>query len=309
MSYKIAISMGCPAGIGPEIIIKSLNELKDYNKYFLIIGDKKVLQKTAENLNLPLPNTEIISLSELDIIPGKPTIEGYKAMAEYFQTAINLAKEGKVQGIVTAPISKEGLNKVGILYSGHTSWLAKEFNISDYAMAFYGDKLIVSLVTIHIPLKEVPQSITTEKIYKVCNLSFRFLQKLGKQNPKIALCGLNPHAGESGLLGDEEEKIIKKAVKICQKEGIPVSGPYPADSIFYWAYKGRFDLVVSLYHDQGLAPFKLLHFEDGVNVTLGLPIVRTSPCHGTAYDIAGKGVADPQSFISAIKLALRLLKN
>jgi len=311
---KIAISMGCPAGIGPEIIVKALYYFQQYKpeilKKIIIIGDQKVLSKTSFNLKIPIPSeVEIDSISYLDVIPGNPTLEGYKAMAQYFEKAIKLAKEKKIQAIVTAPISKEGLNKVGINYSGHTDWLAKEFNVDKYVMAFYGEKMIVSLVTTHIPLKYVPQSITFEKIIDTARLSYEFLKRLKIDEPKIAICGLNPHAGEEGLLGNEEKTIIEKAVKICKEEGIPLYGPYPSDSLFYWAYKGRFHLVIALYHDQGLIPFKLLHFEDGVNITLGLPIIRTSPCHGTAYDIAGKGIANPQSFISALNLALKLISN
>lgn len=309
-NFKIAISLGCPAGIGPEIILKSLFYFQKYWKKILLIGDKKVLQKISQKLNLKLPPVEILSLSELDIIPGKPTLEGYQAMVNFLQTAIELAKKGEIQAIVTGPISKEGLNKVGILYKGHTDWLAEEFQVKDYVMCFYGKKLIVSLVTTHIPLKEVPLRIHLEKILRVCEISYEFLKKVkNKKELKIALCGLNPHAGEGGLLGKEEKEILEPAVEMSQKRNIPVYGPYPADSLFFWAFKGRFDLVVSLYHDQGLSPFKLLHFEDGVNVTLGLPVIRTSPCHGTAYDIAGKGIANPKSFISALKLAIKLAKS
>lgn len=313
-SFKIAISMGCPAGVGPEIIVKTLDYFKKNNpsilKKLLVIGDKKILSNIASYLGISIPEeVEIDSVSDLEIIPGNPTLEGYKAMATYLEKAIELAKNKEVHAIVTAPISKEGLNKVGINYSGHTEWLAKEFKVDKYAMAFYGEKMIVSLVTIHIPLKEVPQSITSEKIFDTAKLSYEFLKRLKIKDPKMAICGLNPHAGESGLLGDEEETIIKKAVELCKKEGIPLYGPYPSDSLFYWAYKGKFNLVIALYHDQGLIPFKLIHFEDGVNITLGLPIIRTSPCHGTAYDIAGKGIANPQSFISALKLSLKLLSN
>ncbi len=305
--------MGCPAGIGPEIIVKSLEYFRKNSpqllKNIIIVGDKKILLDTAFWLKFNLPEVEIDSVSEIQIKPGVPTLEGYKAMAKYFQKVIDLAKNGEIQAIVTAPISKEGLNKIGIKYSGHTDWLAEEFKVKDYVMSFYGKKMIVSLVTTHIPIKKVIQELNFEKIFKTAKLSYEFLKKLRIKNPKIALCGLNPHAGEGGLLGEEEQTILKEAVEKCQKEGIPIYGPYPSDSVFYWAYKGKFDLVIALYHDQGLIPFKLLHFEDGVNLTLGLPIIRTSPCHGTAYDIAGKGIANPKSFISAVKLAIKLLSH
>ncbi len=311
--FEIAISMGCPAGIGPEIIVKSLDYFKRKNpevlKKFIIIGDRKIILNTAKSLGIQLPEeVKIDSLSELSVVPGRPTLESYKAMAAYFQKAIEMAKNREVNAIVTAPISKEGLSKVGVNYSGHTDWLAKEFNVDKYVMTFYGKKMIVSLVTIHIPLKDVPKSINCERIFDTAKLSYEFLKRLKIKDPKMAICGLNPHAGEEGLLGTEES-VIKEAIKICEKEGIPLYGPYPSDSLFYWAYKGRFHLVIALFHDQGLIPFKLIHFEDGVNITLGLPIVRTSPCHGTAYDIAGKGIANPQSFISALNLAIKLLSN
>ncbi len=310
-SSKIAISLGCPAGIGPEVIIKSLNYFKKLQpellKDILIVGDRKVLLDTANILGLSLPEVEVLSISELSVSPGRPTLDTSKAMAQYVKTAIELAKKGEVGAIVTAPITKEGLVKAGVPYAGHTDWLAKELGVKDYVMAFYGEKMIVSLVTTHIPLKDVTKSITPEKILSVVRLSQKFLNRLGKKHGKIALCGLNPHAGEGGLLGDEEQTVIKKALDLCKKEGLNVYGPFPSDSLFYWVYKGKYDLVVALYHDQGLIPFKLLHFEDGVNITLGLPVIRTSPCHGTAYDIAGKGIANPRSFISALKLAYRLL--
>ncbi len=311
--FKIAISMGCPAGIGPEIIVKSLEYFKKNSpetlKKIIIVGDKKLLLNTAAQLNFILPEVEINSISEIQIKPGVPTLEGYKAMAEYFQKVIDLAKKGKVQGIVTAPISKEGLNKIGIKYSGHTDWLGKEFKVKNYVMTFYGKKMIVSLVTTHIPIKKLFSELDSDKIFNTAKLSYEFLNRLKISNPKIALCGLNPHAGEGGFLGEEEQTILKEAIKKCHEEGIPIYGPYPSDSLFYWAYKGKFNLVIALYHDQGLIPFKLIHFEDGVNLTLGLPIIRTSPCHGTAYDIAGKGIANPKSFISAVKLAIKLLSN
>jgi len=310
---KIAITLGCPAGIGPEVLVKGLYHLKNNPsvlKKLLIIGDKRIIESRAKLLNLTFPKeVELLSLSELEVSPGKPTIEGYKAMAKYIQKALELAKQGEIKAIVTLPVSKEGLEKANIPYAGHTDWLAKELGVERYVMCFYSKDLIVSLVTTHIPLKDVPSKITEEKIYDVSKLSWEFLKKLGKKSGKMAICGLNPHAGEAGLLGTEEIEIISKAVEKCKADGIPVEGPFPSDSLFYWAYKGRYSLVIALYHDQGLIPFKLLHFEDGVNITLGLPVVRTSPCHGTAYDIAGKGIASEKSFLSALELALELTKD
>lgn len=308
---KIGITLGCPAGIGPEVILKSLKHFQEkfpeVLSSLLIIGDARVIEQRAKWLGIKIPpELEILSLTEIDVKPGEPSVDGFKAMGLFVQKAIDLAKEGKIKAIVTGPISKEGLEKVGIKYKGHTEWLAQELGAKDFVMSFYGERLKVSLVTTHIPLKEVPEKITADKVFTTAKLSFEFLLKLKVLNPKIALCGVNPHAGEGGLIGEEEKTVLKEAITLCQKAGLPVYGPYPADSLFFWAYQGRYDLVVAMYHDQGLAPFKLIHFEDGVNITLGLPVIRTSPCHGTAYDIANKGVANPSSFIQAIHLAYKL---
>lgn len=310
---KIGITLGCPAGIGPEVILKSLQHFQEkfpeVLSSLLIIGDARVIEQRAKWLGIKIPlEVEILSLTEIEVKPGEPSVEGFKAMGLFVQKAIDLAKEGKIKAIVTGPISKEGLEKVGIKYKGHTEWLAQELGAKDFVMSFYGERLKVSLVTTHIPLKEVPEKITADKVFTTAKLSFEFLLKLKVLNPKIALCGINPHAGEGGLIGEEEKTVLKEAITLCQKAGLPVYGPYPADSLFFWAYQGRYDLVVAMYHDQGLASFKLIHFEDGVNITLGLPVIRTSPCHGTAYDIANKGVANPSSFIQAIHLAYKLIQ-
>jgi len=306
----IAITLGDPAGVGPEVLLKALPYFKRHLKKFLIIGDKKVLEARAKLFSLKLPHeVEILSVSELDVEPSQPTLEGFQAMLTYLETAISLAKEKRVKAIVTLPITKEGLAKVGSKYRGHTELLADAFGVKDYVMCFYGKRLIVSLLTTHLPLKEVPGALSEEKVISVAKLSYEFLRKIKpkKKSLSLALCGVNPHAGEGGLLGEEELRILFPAVEKSKASGIPLSGPYPADSLFYHAVKGRYDLVIAIYHDQGLAPFKLIHFKDGVNVTLGLPIVRTSPCHGTAYDIAPLGVASPKSLISALKLSLKLL--
>lgn len=306
----IAITLGDPAGVGPEVLLKALPYFKRHLKKFLIIGDKKVLEARAKLFSLKLPHeVEILSVSELDVEPSQPTLEGFQAMLTYLETAISLAKEKRVKAIVTLPITKEGLAKVGSKYRGHTELLADAFGVKDYVMCFYGKRLIVSLLTTHLPLKEVPGALSEEKVISVAKLSYEFLRKIKpkKKSLSLALCGVNPHAGEGGLLGEEELRILFPAVEKSKALGIPLSGPYSADSLFYHAVKGRYDLVIAIYHDQGLAPFKLIHFKDGVNVTLGLPIVRTSPCHGTAYDIAPLGVASPKSLISALKLSLKLL--
>ncbi len=308
---SLGITLGDPAGVGPEILVKSFPHLSKIKAKFFLFGDKNYLVKLSKKFKIKIPqNIEVISLSELEITPGKPSRETHLASIKYLEEAIAWVKSGKISGLITLPINKEAFEVFGLPYRGHTELLASEFSVPSYAMSFYGKKLKISLVTTHIPLNKVAESLKPERIKEVARLSFDFVKRLKRKGEiKIALCGLNPHAGEGGLLGEEEEKVIKPAVLMAKEEGIPLFGPYPADSLFYWALQGRFDFVIALYHDQGLIPFKMLHFRDGVNLTLGLPIVRTSPVHGTAYDIAGKGIADPGSFLSAVKLTFNLSKK
>ncbi|MBM4137024.1 MAG: 4-hydroxythreonine-4-phosphate dehydrogenase PdxA [Nitrospira sp.] len=236
----------------------------------------------------------------------KPTAKGGKACLSYIKRAVELALNKQVDGIVTAPISKEALKMANFKWPGHTEMFADLTNTKDYAMMLTGGPLSVILVTIHTALKNVPHLITKKKILKTIRLAQKACDMLEIKKPRIALAGLNPHAGESGIFGDEEIRKIIPAMKEAVKEGIPVSGPYPPDIIFHKAYKGKFDIIVCMYHDQGLIPLKMIAFDEGVNVTIGLPFIRTSPDHGTAYDIAWKGIANPSSMIEAIKLAARL---
>jgi 4-hydroxythreonine-4-phosphate dehydrogenase len=224
----------------------------------------------------------------------------------YIRRAVEIVINKQVDAIVTAPISKESLKMAGFKWPGHTEMLASLTKTKDYAMMLIGEPLTVILVTIHTALKKVPGLITRQKILKTIRLAKKACNMLGIKNPIIAVAGLNPHAGEAGIFGDEEIKKIIPAVKEAVKEGIPVSGPYPPDTVFHKAYKGDIDIVVCMYHDQGLIPLKMIAFDKGVNVTVGLPFIRTSPDHGTAYDIAWKGIANPSSMIEAIKLAARL---
>jgi len=224
-----------------------------------------------------------------------------KAQVLYIEKAIEDAKEGKIKAIVTLPINKESAKLGGFPFPGHTEFLAHSFGVKEYAMMLANEKLKVVLQTTHVALKDVPNLITEGKILSKLRLIDKSLR-----NPRIAVAGLNPHAGENGLFGDEELKIIKPAVEKARKEGINVTGPLPADTVFVRALKGEFDVVLCMYHDQGLIPIKLLGFGNSVNVTLGLPIIRTSVDHGTAYDIAGKGIANPESFKTAVKVAVEL---
>jgi 4-hydroxythreonine-4-phosphate dehydrogenase len=223
--------------------------------------------------------------------------------------AVSLAMDGKIDGIVTAPVSKESLKLAGMPWPGHTEMLAELTGTDEYAMMFVSDKLCIILVTIHIPISRVSDFISREAIVKVIRLAQKGMNLLGVDEPEIGIAGLNPHAGESGILGDEEIRHIIPAIESAKNEGIKVSGPYPPDVIFYKAVRGDFDIVVCMYHDQGLIPFKMLAFDRGVNFTVGLPIVRTSPDHGCAFDIAWKNRADPKSMIEAIKIASRIIDS
>lgn len=309
---KLGITLGDPVGVGPEILVKSLPFLETLKTKFIVFGDKNLILNFVKTYKINIPqNIEILNLSCIKIIPGKPTELTHRATVEYLYSAINFLKKGEIQGLITLPINKECFEVLGLPYRGHTEFLAEAFEVKKYAMSFYGKKLKVALVTTHIPLKEVPFKIEPHHIEEKAQLLYAFLKKTQRKKGaiKIALCALNPHAGEGGLLGKEEREILIPLVKKLQNKGIPLFGPFPSDSLFYRAYKGEFDFVIALYHDQGLIPFKLLHFSDGVNLTLGLPFVRTSPTHGTAYDIAGKDMANPSSFISAVKVALKLAKK
>lgn len=309
---KIAITIGDPAGIGPEIVLKAImsHEIEGLCEP-IIIGDIAVLEEAVEKLNIPvdLNSLKIINTGEIkdrNFQRCKPTAEGGRACVSYIKKAVELALNKEVYAIVTAPISKESLKIAGFKWPGHTEMLAELTSTKDYAMMFYSDKLKLILVTIHTALKNVPDLIKKEKVLKTITLAKKSCDMMGIENPKIAVAGLNPHAGEAGIFGDEEIKEIIPAVNEAQASGISVSGPYPADTLFHKAYNGEFDIIVCMYHDQGLIPLKMIAFDKAVNVTIGLPIIRTSPDHGTAYDIAWKGIANPSSMNEAIKLAVRV---
>lgn len=315
--------MGDPVGIGPEIILLTLNDPSVYQVCRpLIFGDIRILSaaqnRAADRLRLQAvqsPETgnysfgtlDVLNLSELnpqETLWGQPTIASGKAMVHYIITAVDMAKQGRIAAITTCPINKRAMQIAGFSYNGHTELLAERTHCDVFAMMLAGPRLRVVLVTIHVALKHVPGMLSQERIVQTISIAGRALvDRFGFEAPRIAVAGLNPHAGEDGMFGDEEETIIRPAIHMAQRQGFNVNGPFPADTIFYQAQKGLYDVVVCMYHDQGLTPFKLLHFTDGVNTTLGLPIIRTSVDHGTAYDIAGTGQADPGSLIAAIKMA------
>ena len=308
----LAITMGCPVGIGPEIILKLFHGFSEGPANNLVVlGDVGVLQFTADALNIPArivpwkPGDTIESgtlpvypLSELlldELKWGQPDEQTGKAMARYIEQGVHRIQEGVFSALVTCPITKHALKLAGYNYPGHTEMLAELTGTGEYLMMMAGSKLKVSLVTIHEPLAQVPNLLSIEKIKNTIRLTGKALQSdFGIAQPQIAVAGLNPHGGEEGMFGDEEKKVIEPAIAECQDDFV-LHGPCPPDTVFYQAVKGKYDAVIAMYHDQGLIPFKLVHFKDGVNVTLGLPIVRTSVDHGTAYDIAGQGKADCSS--------------
>ncbi len=321
---KIAITMGDPRGIGPEVVIQAFarTSLHDVCRP-LILGDVNVLSGTIARLGLGLklvgveeeslesrPGVlPVLPLSHLPPDKGPGGIspqEGSRASFAYLEMAGRMALEGKVEAIVTAPVSKEAIHGAGIPFRGHTEYLAEISGTKEYVMMLAGERLKVALVTTHIALWAVAKLIQERKILSVIEVTHRGLQAyFNLSTPRMAVAALNPHAGEGGLFG-EEERIISRAVQRARDQGLCVSGPWPADSLFHRAQQGEFDAVVCMYHDQGLIPLKLLHFDTAVNVTLGLPFIRTSVDHGVAYDIAGKGVANPSSMVEAIRLAARM---
>lgn len=310
---KIAITLGDPAGVGPEVVLKAISkkEISDICKP-IIIGDRAVFEEVISKFNINVKGIELIDTNIIrnrDFEKNRPNADCGRASVSYIKKAVELALNKKVDAIVTAPISKESWKMAGFNWPGHTELLAELTETKDYAMMFYSDRLKIILSTIHIALKNVPALIKKEKILKTILLAKNACDMMEIERPKIAVAGLNPHAGESGIFGDEEIREIIPAVNEAKLLGIPVSGPYSADILFYKAYNGEFDIIVSMYHDQGLIPLKMIAFDKAVNVTIGLPIIRTSPDHGTAYDIAWKGMANPSSMIEAIKLAVRLRLN
>jgi 4-hydroxythreonine-4-phosphate dehydrogenase len=282
---KILITLGDPAGIGPEVIDKALSSGKLPAGYdFQIIGDRAAG------------------------VPGHPSEQSARAAFEALQEAVRLLKtDPEAKAVVTGPVSKEFLGQVGFHFPGQTEFFADAWGVKNYAMCLSGQRLTVGLATIHIPLSEVPKQLSVEEIVSVGNLLADFCQRRYRRTARVAVAGLNPHAGEGGRFGDEETRIIRPALEILERSHPGVfTGPHVPDAIFRDAAEGHYDAVLAMYHDQGLIPLKLLDFDTGVNVTLGLPKPRVSPDHGTAFSIAGKGIAREDSMIHAIRLACEL---
>lgn len=319
----IGITMGDPLGIGPEILVKTLNNPDIYSLCRpIVLGDPSCIRQAIDLIAAPLNLNCITSIEKcvhahrtIDLLQisnlkknyagmSSPDKQTGKAMENYIIKGIDLALENRISALVTCPITKTAMKLAGSSFHGHTELLADRTGSQDYSMMLAGETLKVVLVTIHIPLNKVSKSLSVKKIIKTIHLTNKGLKtRFGIDQPKIAVAGLNPHAGEDTMFGNEEQSIIIPAVAESLKMGINVSGPLPPDTVFYQAANGKFDAVVCMYHDQGLIPFKLIHFKDGVNTTLGLPIIRTSVDHGTAYDIAWKGIADPTSLEQAVKMA------
>lgn len=306
---KVGITLGDPAGIGPEIVAATLHAApREWRDRIVVYGDRKPLERAAAALGIQLPEVNLVGDGAGDAsTPGSPDKISGAAQVTYLEAAVAAASRGELAAIVTAPISKTWARRAGFEFLGHTEMLAARLGARDVAMFFVGPKLKVALATVHRPLAEVVSDLSTERIRTVIELVARsMVRDLGVTAPRIGVVGLNPHAGEDGLLGDEDADIIAPALV----EPLPPAtllGPLVPDAAFRDAVHGRYDALIAMYHDQGLIPVKLIDFDDSVNVTLGLPIVRTSPDHGTAYDIAGRGIARATSMQRALTLALEMV--
>ena len=320
----IAVTMGDPAGVGPEIVAKAFADpgFGDENRA-LVVGDPAILERAAKLLDLQLGINEIEGPEEALFEPGVADVLAVGELPEdlpfgvldaragdaafrYLQRAIQLANAGRVAAIATAPLNKEAMHLAGHKYPGHTEILAELTGTKDYAMMLVTDELKVIHVSTHVSLREAIERVRPERELAVIRLAHDSLRKLGVEEPKVAVAGLNPHAGESGLFGTEDAEHIAPAVASAVEEGIDASGPWPPDTVMMRARRGHFDIVVVQYHDQGHIPVKLMGFDTGVNVTVGLPFFRTSVDHGTAFDIAGTGKAEHASMQAALDLARKL---
>ncbi len=317
--------MGDPSGIGPEIIVKALTSPPDVCRS-VVIGDAAWLQLHAAQWAPQLSIRPIKDLSEarhahgvLEVVDlhnvpenlpiGRATPEGGKAAVEYIRIAVELATAHQVHAITTAPINKEAIHLAGFKYPGHTEMLADFTHTPEVALMLAGGSLRVVLTTTHVPLSEVRNLITRDRILKTIRLTHQWLTQVGIERPRLAVTGLNPHSGDGGIFGDDETERILPAIETAQNEKIEVTGPFSADALFGRIHEASYDAVITMYHDQGMIPIKMVSMDRAVNITLGLPIIRTSVDHGTAFDIAGQGLAKPDSLLEALKVAATLAQS
>ncbi|NQU44469.1 4-hydroxythreonine-4-phosphate dehydrogenase PdxA [bacterium] len=343
-SIRVAITSGDPAGVGPEIVLNLLREMggerrAEYSEVIpFIVGEARLLEQVGRGLpEFAMPRIEVLSdvpdramdpgavpvlepedfRFEGELVQGRVLAQCGAAAWAYIRRAVALIQSGRADAVVTAPLHKEALQAAGCPHPGHTEMLADLAGGADVAMLLVGGGLRVALATIHVALSRVPGLLTREGILQKLELLDSFIPCFGLQaregktpaRPRIGVTGLNPHAGEGGLFGSEERDLIEPAIVVARSRGIDAHGPLPADTIFHFHREGAFDAVLAMYHDQALIPVKTLAFHDGVNVTMGLPFIRTSPDHGTAFDIAGKGFARPDSLRAALDCAVTLVRN
>lgn len=321
MAARIGITLGDVNGIGPEVALKAAYQKRwPAGTRLILIGHPGLLAEQARALDLPappaIPNLATPSRARVTVWdpaparlswkPGRLLPDASAAAAAWIRATVQACLDDQLDGMVTAPISKEGFHRAGVMVPGHTEMLAALCQTRRFAMMLFGGPLRVVLATRHIPISEVPRQLTSAVVEDAIRLTAEALPWLGAKRARVAVCGLNPHAGEGGDIGREDLDLIAPVVRRLRARGLNVTGPWPGDTIFHEAARGDFDAVVAMYHDQGLAPLKLIAFDRGVNVTLGLPIVRTSPDHGTAFAIAGQNKANPASMIEAIRWAIRL---
>lgn len=312
---RLLFTTGDPNGIGPELILKIFNDEKVTSRYNLtVVGSKKIFDYYSSQLNLHnIPDYKIIEIhaqKNFKVNPGKISKVAGKFSGDAVKTAVKLCVNKEFEGMITMPVSKEALNLGGYNYPGHTEMLTKLTSSKNTVMILYSKKFSTALITGHIPLSKVSRKISTELLFKkVITVNNSLVKDFKIKNPKIALLSLNPHAGDGGLIGSEENKIIIPLIEKMNSIGFNLRGPYASDAFFANKKYSKFNITIAMYHDQGLIPFKMISFGKGVNFTAGLNIIRTSPDHGTAFDIAGLGKANPQSSIEAIKIADKLVKS
>lgn len=298
----LAITCGDPAGIGPEVVAAALRKNVEQERNCVLIGPASWSQSLAVELGLQF---EAVGAKDFKAIPGQPSLEGAVVALDALKAASRGCLEGRFSGVVSGPVSKYWLQQIGFTHPGQTEFFAEVWK-GEPTMGFIGNKLRVVLATWHMPLREVPDALNAEALGTAVRRAHALARSLGAQEPRIGVCGLNPHAGEGGILGDEEREVLDPALDRLRKTMPGLSRCLPGDTVFFRQIKGEFDVVVAAYHDQALAAVKTLEFDSAVNVTLGLPFVRTSPDHGTAFDIAGKGIADCKSFMAALLVARQL---